>query len=369
MGVRKPADAPPDSDRFLPAPHPRDTFDFFGHQKAEAELLDAYRAGRLPQAWILGGPQGIGKATLAWRMARFLAAHPDPAAPAVQQAKNLAVGPNHPAARKISALSFGDLALLRREWQEKTKKHATRISVDDVRRALHIFEQAAGEGGWRMVLIDSADDFNANSANALLKLIEEPPPRCLFLIVAHQPGRILPTIKSRCRRLMLQELAPDELAAAARSALEAAGEKVDAADFSRACARAAGSVREALRLMSSADSEFDALVERALSQLPAVDWRNVHRIADRVVGRGRETEYDAFLQAVFAWLAAALRRDEGRGPRALAPYAMAWEHLEREARDLEIFNLDKRAFVLIVFSQLTAAESAARAALNPHLIS
>jgi len=164
---------------------------------------------------------------------------------------------------------------------------------------------------------------------------------------------------------MLQELAPPELAAAARAALDAAEEKVDEADFFRACARAEGSVREALRLLSGADADFDALVEGTLSQLPEVDWRNAHRIADRVVGRERETEYDAFLQAVFAWLAAALRRQEAGGPRALAPYAMAWENLEREARDLEIFNLDKRAFTLIVFSQLGEAESAARAALNP----
>jgi DNA polymerase-3 subunit delta' len=365
MGVKSSPDAPPESDRFAPAPHPRDTFALFGHRKAEAELLDAYRAGRLPQAWILGGPQGIGKATLAWRMARFLAANPDPAAPAVQRAQSLHVDPGHPVARKFSALSFGDLALLRREWQEKTKKHATRISVDEVRRAIHIFEQAAGEGGWRMALIDSADDLNANSANALLKLIEEPPPRCLFLIVAHQPGRILPTIKSRCRRLMLQALAPNELAAAARAALEAAEEEVVEADLLRACARAEGSVREALRLLSSADADFDALVERLLAQLPGVDWRHVHRLADRVTGRERETEFDAFLQAVFAWLASALRRHEGQGPRVLAPYAMAWEKLEREARDLEILNLDKRAFVLIVFSHLAEAESAARAALNP----
>ncbi|WP_294537592.1 DNA polymerase III subunit delta' [uncultured Rhodoblastus sp.] len=365
MGVKYAVEAPPESDRFAPAPHPRDTFGFFGHRKAEAELLDAYRVGRLPQAWIFGGPQGIGKATLAWRMARFLAAHPDPAAPAVQNAQTLDVDPDHPAARKISALSFGDLALLRREWQEKNKKHATRIGVDEVRRAIHIFEQAAGEGGWRMALIDSADDFNASSANALLKLIEEPPPRCLFLIVAHQPGRILPTIASRCRRLMMQGLAPHDLAAAARAALEAAEEKVVEADLLRACARADGSVREALRLLSRADADFDALVEGSLAPLPRVDWRLIHRLADRVTGRERETEYDAFLQAMFGWLAAALRRHEGQGPRVLAPYATAWESLEREARDLEIFNLDKRAFVLIVFSHLAEAENAARAALKP----
>ncbi len=242
MGVKAADDSPPESDRFAPAPHPRDTFALFGHEQAEAEFLDAYRAGRMPQAWIIGGPPGIGKATLAWRVARFIAAHPDPAAPAVQQAKNLAVDPDHPAARKLSALSFGDLALLRRQWSEKTKKHATRITVDDVRHAIHLFEQAAGEGGWRMAIIDSADDLNLNSANALLKLIEEPPPRCLFLLIAHRPGRLLPTIRSRCRTLMLQSLAPPALDAAVREALDASGQQASGA-LPRQSLRPRGRVR------------------------------------------------------------------------------------------------------------------------------
>ncbi len=216
-------DSQPESDRFEPAPHPRDTFGLFGHRKAEADFLEAFRAGRLPQAFILGGPLGIGKATLAWRMARFLAAHPDPGAPEVLSAKNLSVDPAHPVSRKISSMTFGDLALLRRGYNDKTKKFFTRIAVEDVRKMLHLFEQAAGGGGWRMAIIDSADDLNAASANALLKMIEEPPPRSLFLLVAHQPGRILPTIRSRCRRVMLQKLADADLRAAARAALDAAG--------------------------------------------------------------------------------------------------------------------------------------------------
>jgi DNA polymerase-3 subunit delta' len=360
MAVRAAVEAPPESDRFAPAPHPRDTSVLFGHEAAERDFLDAYRVGRLPHAWIIGGPQGVGKATLAWRMARFLAAHPDPASPAVQAARSLAVDPNHPAARKLSALSFGDLALLRREWNDKTKKHATRIGVDDVRRAIHIFEQAAGEGGWRMVIVDSADDFNPNSANALLKIIEEPPPRSLFLIVAHQPGRILPTIKSRCRRLMLQGLTPAQTEAAVRAALDAAGEKADPEALSRASARAGGAPREALRLLSSADAAFDGAVERVLSQLPGIEWRTVHKLADATFGRDGQTQFDALLQAVFAWLEASLRRNGQSAARA-HPYAIAWETLERDVRDLQIFNLDKRAFVLMIFSRLAEAETAARA--------
>ncbi len=352
-------EAPPESDRFEPAPHPRDVFSLSGHEKAEAQLLDAYRGGRLPQAWILGGPQGIGKATLAWRMARFLAAHPDPSAPEVLGARDLHVDPSHPAAKKLSALAYGDLALLRREWNDKSKKHFTRISVDDVRRAIHIFEQAASGGGWRMAIVDSADDFNASSANALLKIIEEPPPKSLFLLIAHRPGRLLPTIRSRCRRLMLQPLEPEPLRAASRAALDAAGLAMGDVELDRACARAHGAPREVLRLLSASDAKFDALAQRALAALPQLDWRAIHGVADAVAGD--ETAYAAFLDAAFSWLAVALKSKAALGPRALAPYAEAWERLEAESRELEIFNLDKRAFVLLAFALLAEKAEAARA--------
>ncbi|HUO55417.1 MAG TPA: DNA polymerase III subunit delta' [Rhodoblastus sp.] len=362
MGVNDYDELPPESDRLAPAPHPRDTFQLFGQEKAERELLDAYRSNRAPPAWIIGGPEGIGKATLAWRLVRFIAAHPDPAAPTVQQARTLAVDPRHPAARRISAQSFGDLVLLRREWSDKTKKHATRITVDDVRRAIQMFEQSAGSGGWRMAIIDSADDFNANSANAMLKLIEEPPPRSLFLLVAHHPGRILPTIRSRSRLLMAERLDPPALTAAVRAALDAAGHAASEPSLSRACARARGSAREALRLLSAASGKADELTARALAQLPKLDWRIAHKIGDAVSGRDSEIEFDAFLCALFDWLSHCVHRNPGLGPRALAPYAEAWEFLEREARKLEVYNLDKRAFVIVVFLRLIDAENAARAA-------
>ncbi len=192
MAVKNRPEAPPESDRFASAPHPRDTHVLFGHEAAEAEFLDAYRAGRLPHAWILGGPQGIGKATLAWRMARFVAAHPDFSALPAQQAKNLDLDPAHPVARKYRPCPLAISRCCGANGTRRPRSTSREIAVDDVRRAIHIFEQAAGEGGWRMVIVDSADDFNPNSANALLKMIEEPPPRSLFLIVAHQPGRILP---------------------------------------------------------------------------------------------------------------------------------------------------------------------------------
>ena len=171
-------------------------------------MLTAYRQDRMAQAWILGGPEGVGKATFAWRLARFLLAHPDPAAPEVQRAQSLFVPGEAPAARRIASMALADVFPLRRSWNEKTKKFFTEIRIDDVREIIHAFHQGSGTGGWRVAIVDCADDLNRSSANALLKLIEEPPERSLFLLIAHQPGRLLPTIRSRCRKLMLGPLTP-----------------------------------------------------------------------------------------------------------------------------------------------------------------
>ena len=178
----------PESDRFEDTPHPRESFDFFGHAETEREIILSYLSGHLPQAFIVGGPPGVGKATLAWRLARFLLANPDPAAAAGEATADLFVAPDHPVSRQIAAMAHPDLVLLRREWNEKDKRFFTEIRVEDVRRAIHMFQQAAGRGGYRICILDCAEDLNAHSANALLKLIEEPPPRSLFLISRASAG-------------------------------------------------------------------------------------------------------------------------------------------------------------------------------------
>lgn len=357
----KDEDEAPESDRCEPAPHPRHVARIFGQQRAESEILNAFRGQRLPQAWILGGPQGIGKATLAWRAVRFLAAHPDPTAPEVLSAQNLDVDPKHPAARKISALSYGDLALLRRQWDAKTKKFATRISVEDIRAILPIFTQSAGEGGWRMAIVDSADDLNASSANALLKLIEEPPPRSVFFFIAHQPGRLLPTIRSRCRFLALPALAPPEVDQALRAALADADEKIPDAEILRASAGAIGSVREALRLIEPAAAELDRLIDAALAQLPDCDQRLPQTIGGKIASRENLAGWEAFVAKILDWLSEAVAVHKAQGPRACAPFAQAWENFSHDVREVEIYNLDKRAFVILSFNRLAEAFRAARA--------
>ena len=157
-----------ESDRFQDAPHPRGTHVFIGHAEAEQNLLRAYLAGHLPQAFLIGGAPGIGKATLAWRLARFLLANPEPAV-ADDTRTDLFVPPTHPVSRQIIAMGHPDLFLLRREWNDKDKKLFTDIRVEDVRRATHMFQQAAGRGGYRVCILDCAEDLNQNSANASAK--------------------------------------------------------------------------------------------------------------------------------------------------------------------------------------------------------
>ena len=197
---------------------PRETSALFGHAEAERALLDAYKSGRIPHAWLIGGEPGIGKATLAYRLARFVLAHPDPRLPAVQKAASLALDPQHPVARRVAVQAQGDLLVLERVLNEQTGKLYTVIRVDDVRKAVPFFGSTAGEGGWRIAIVDAVDDLQREGANALLKVLEEPPPRTLLLLVSHAPGRELPTIRSRCRRLLLRSLDIADVASAVAAA-------------------------------------------------------------------------------------------------------------------------------------------------------
>jgi len=347
------AAGPPESDRYDDAPHPRETLTFFGNAAAERELLDAYRRNRMAQAWIIGGPEGIGKATLVWRLARFLLAHPEPHAPAVQEAETLAVPADHPAARRIATMALPDIFLLRREWNDKTRKHFTEIRIEDVRKIIQSFHQGSGTGGWRIAIVDCADDLNRASANALLKLIEEPPERALFLLVAHQPGRILPTIRSRCRKLMLGALTECETVAAVK-ALGPPWPQASKDEIAAAAARAEGSVREALRLLSGDSMTFDAGVARLFDRLPQVDWLGVHMLADKLTGRDNEDAYETFMRALQRNLDSRVRAlaQAGAPPARLVGYARVWDEIRDIARETEVFNFDKRAMVLGIFERL-----------------
>lgn len=204
MKSDKPA---PETDREPNAPHPRETFSFCGHEHEEQALADALKSGRMHHAWLLAGTKGLGKATLAYRFAR-----------AALGAKRIGprpldVDPEDIVARRVAALSHPDLFVLRRGLNERGKPRRE-ITVDDARELGHFFSLAPSEGGMRVAIIDAVDDLNRNAANAILKTLEEPPARSVLLLVCHAPGAILPTIRSRCRRLALRPQ-PDDIVRAA----------------------------------------------------------------------------------------------------------------------------------------------------------
>jgi DNA polymerase III subunit delta' len=332
-------------------PHPRATGELFGHAEAEQTLLDAYRGGRIPHAWLIGGEAGIGKATLAYRMARFVLAHPDPAALAVQNAKSLAVPADQPVARRIAGQAHGDLLTLERVINEKTGKLFTVTRVDDVRRTVPFFGSTAGEGGWRVAVVDPLEDLNREGENALLKVLEEPPPRALLLLVSHAPGRVLPTIRSRCRPLILRPLADADVARAATAAM---GENADA--IRDAAAAAGGSVGRALMLLEGDALELRQQVVGLLDRLPALDPRALHALGDEIAGTQAET-LAAFVDSVNAWLSARLNSGPQEGPQ-LARVAEVWTSVNRAMREAEAYNLDRKPLVFSVFEQLAGAARA-----------
>jgi DNA polymerase III subunit delta' len=360
-------EAGPQSDRFEDTPHPRETYCLFGHAEAEKQLLRSYLRGRLAHAFIIGGPPGIGKATLAWRFARFLLANPDPAFVA-QAASDLFVPKDHSVSRQVAALSHPDLVLLRRAWNADTKRHATQILVDDVRRAIQMFQHAAGRGGFRICVLDCADDLNPSSANALLKLVEEPPPRSLFLIVAHQPGRLLPTLRSRCARIQLNPLGHADIG----NILAALGAPWSSASGARrepAIERAQGSIHRALRFLDDGELSLDMAIGGLLDDLPVIDWSKAHALADRIAGRNNSKDFETALGAIEEWLDARVRigAQQHRKECALrlAPFAEVWEKLAERARETETFNLDRQPFVLSLIADLAAAVRASSTDARP----
>jgi DNA polymerase-3 subunit delta' len=331
------------------APPPRVTDVLFGHSGTEAALLAAYRSGRVPHAFLLIGQKGVGKATLAYRLARFVLAHPDPGAPEVQAATSLAVDHAHPVARRMAAQAQGDLLILERTPNEKGVLRQ-QIAVEDVRRTVSFFGATAGEGGWRIAIVDAVDELNRFGANALLKVLEEPPQRALLLLVCHSAARLLPTLRSRCQTLTLRPLAQSDVAAALAAAV---GRPVGDPQIEAAAAAADGSVARALAFL---DEDTLTLRQQALDQLdrlPALNANALHALGDALAGTDPQP-LAAFVDTVNVWLSRRLDRNRDEIGR-LARMAEAWERINQAARDTETYNLERKPLVFGVFGLLAEA--------------
>jgi DNA polymerase-3 subunit delta' len=313
---REDAPALPEPDRIEGAPHPRETPRLFGHHDAEQTILAAFNAGRLHHAWLIAGPQGVGKATLAWRIARFLIATPDddggmfaPPPPAT-----LDIAEDHPVTRRLRALSESRLFLLRRGANSTGSGLSQFIRVEDVRDLVRFLSLSAADGGRRAVIVDAIDEMNTAAANALLKMLEEPPPRVTFLLVSHQPARLLPTIRSRCRTLPLPPLSPDDMA----RGLALAG--IDAPDPAPLAELAGGSVGAAVRLVQRDGLDRYGALVALLATLPRLDRARMNAFADAAGARNAEGVFDLSVTLIDTALARAARAGAtGHLPPEAAP--------------------------------------------------
>ncbi len=333
------------------APHPREQFAFFGHQEGEGAFLEGLRSGRLHHAWLIGGAQGIGKATLAYRVARTVL---DPRKSRDPHIASLDVAPDAAASRQVAALSHPNLSVLRRAPATDKKAASTTIPVDAVRRALGMFGSTAADGGYRVCIVDSAEDLTISSANALLKVIEEPPPRSLFLIVSHAPQRVLPTIRSRCRRLLLRPLEDRDIRAAIAS-LGSPWSGIPADTVEQALRYGEGSVRRTLELLDADKVSFIGQVTRLLDGLPKTDTKQVFALAEALSKRDADDSYELTLETVQRWVSERLHERAGLGASRLAPLVEVCEKIARTAREIDVFNLDRRPFILTLFDDLADA--------------
>jgi DNA polymerase III subunit delta' len=346
-----------EADRCGDFPHPREMLWYGGQPDPERMLLDAFRSGKLHHAWLLTGPEGIGKATLAYRFARFLLANPDPASPAAQHATDLSVSADNPVVGQVARQFHQDMAVIRRGLTKDGKSLRAEIAVEDVRDGLGIFRVTAGAGGWRVVIVDAADDLNRASANALLKMLEEPPQRAIFLLIAHQPGALLPTIRSRCRVLRIPPL--DE--AAVRTGLGKLTEATPA-QIAEAAGASGGSLRQALALLDASAGSIRREAQKLLDDPTRQDPKAAMALFDKTTGKNGTAAFEIVLSMVEAHLHAAIRDGIGSQapPAALAARAELWEKLRRSARDVETYNLDRRPLLLSVFSELAEIEQRSR---------
>jgi DNA polymerase-3 subunit delta' len=327
----------------MSAPDPRANPTLLGHADAEATILDALRTGRMHHAWLITGPDGIGKATLAYRFARRLLA----GRPSVD---SLALDPASPVFRRVAANSHADLLTIERVFNEKTKRMKTQIAVDDVRKINGFMSLTPAEGGWRVVVVDGAEELNPASANALLKILEEPPPRAILLLVCSAPGRLLPTIRSRCRRLRLTPLAEEAMNQLLAQYLP----QLTADERGRLVTLAEGAPGRALMLAEDEGLKIALLVDKLLSDMPSIPTTRGYEIAD-FLGRS-ETGFSTFMDLIRAGVAAAVRESvRGRADpdqqrlvalRPLDAWGELWQGLTRLQYETERFALDKRQAIV-----------------------
>lgn len=319
---------------------PKTNTELFGHEAAEAGLARDLAAGKLAHGILIGGPEGIGKATLAYRLARLLLPGGE---------------------RRIAAGSHTDLLVVEKLWDAKKEQFANEISVEQARGIAQFLSLTPGEGQWRVVIIDPVDALNTAGSNAILKILEEPPPQAVLLLISHNPGRLLPTIRSRCRLLKLAPLSPEDF----RRAMRLVAPQADADALGPLSGNAPGL---AARLEGQGALAMYGDMLALLADAPALDAAKIHAFAERF-GSGAHEEWKLLKRlALFLFERAAMPgakpilREEGPVLERLAALHPPHEWAKKWQRALEQFSLaqarhlDYKQLAIVFFHEIMEKE-------------
>ena len=361
------------SDTDLPDPFdPRRNTAFRGHVAAERAVLDAWNAKRMPHAWLFTGPAGIGKASFAYRVTRFVLSGGGEVGLFGDGPDSLHVDPAAGTVRRVASGGHPDLRVLERGMaNDQGKVTENIINAYQARRMVEFLYQTPAESDWKVLIVDGADDLNPTAANALLKAMEEPPARALILLTANRPGALLPTIRSRCRTLPMRPL-PDEDVSAL---LEERRPDMGGEERALLVALAEGSIGRAVALADAGGVDLYRGMIGLIARLGRLDAVSLHTLAETFARKGAERDFDTFRQ-LFAWWGQRLLRNEAAGEETRAILAEEGEavasmrrlpgslphRMDLWARTSAILaqadapaSLDKRGVMLQAFLGLDAA--------------
>jgi len=351
----------PESDRAGDMPHPRLQESLFGHKQAMEQMVAAAHSGAMHHAWLISGPKGVGKATLAWRftravLARGLSACPD----------DLSLPADDKTFRLVAAMAHPDVIVLRRPWDAEKKKFKSELPVDDVRRLRSFFSRHPSFGNVQLAVIDCMDDMNLQAQNALLKILEEPPKAAILLLVAHTPGLLLPTIRSRCRMLQLRPLPQDTM----REALQRLAPQADGDQLELAATLAPGAPGQAAALAASGMTGAYQQILGVLATLPQLNHAMIHGLSEQFMKQFPDRGISGFSYLLSLAIQRHLRTQMGtasplpaerqafdRMGHALT--AIRWSEicagLQASEQRASALNQDKKQFVLNAFYSLDSA--------------
>lgn len=360
--------------------HPRHTLALSGHGEAERLFLEAYNEDRMHHAWLLTGPKGIGKSSFAWRAAKFLLAMGvkeqagdslfGDALPPVEYT-SLTVDEDHDAIARVKAATHGDIQEIKRTVNKDTGKLRKEVVIDDIRKLISFSTQTSSEGGWRIAIIDSVDDLNVSAANALLKLLEEPPAKTILFLISHSPGKLLPTIRSRCRALKMTPLPTDSV----KAVLAGKFPSLSVADMDALAVLSEGAPGKACQYAATSALELYDEMLRFYNMTPRIDVPALHKFAERLAAAKADAEYRLFVELLYFLMQRLIRFMATGQVQAAASEAenMVFHHISAKSgldRLLDLWektvdllertdsvNLDRKQVIINIFSQLAGLVS------------